>query len=1299
MRNAPALIVQTQRFDLIFATKDAARRISDRVSRYASNEMQKVLDDACRPYLSKSYSIPLLELDIELISENALEQEMSEKIRKALTTYLAGKFGFPLSPYSERPDAKSTDEVLSQLSALLQGHISKGESDDIGHLLVTAISTQPRDLMRLLYAIGKKQNVRNRLARMFATEHMYRLLRLLAPEQAALIIDYSLDVLEIHRKKPIVAESRAEFSHVLWEFIFTYILLEEGSYFNTKSLVMHSLRNIAARYRISYAQLLQDLNQCIQIHQISFSQKLSLPKILLDLQSEAQAPATTATLIVSDAQSKLDQLESFLLHGVFSWQQGTTDRATLHNLLQELIEHIPDQLLASLLRLGVNPSVRMRIAQSWGFSVQAALTGLVEPAHARVIVKLVQALAALQIKRPLVQRSHRQLMVDLWEFVWTNLLSDRGSYFNQRSFAKGLLMQMAARYNLDYEQLLSDFFSMASQELASKISPSNAPDSLLNILLSLKKELNHDSDKVLNFATSVSSPSGKNLQSMNDVKSGFALAMRAVLLRQHLLAARSYLELRDQLRLLVQSMAARHHVDARHLLSALVTEPSQVHDLAYLDRDAVSQILLALQDDYIQEHRAKHAQQELQAPVPTAVPDWNRPYQSAAREFVVQSLILDRGSYFNNRSYIKNLLQKIAAKHGLQYHFLLMGLNARNSNAAVYPTRQDELRRILADLDAENKLEVVTQQDWFDFYEFGELRNGTISYAQLKKHHAAFFSNTGNLLLWFRRAQHQPQKIRHLLRYMKQADLLRLLQLLSPDYAGFIHTFLMACEDMSPHRKGAGAGLPWAIVLYSSSDDHSPRVFDMVRQWTAMLARELNLSRRTYCEAMLHVIRQREVLEPRFMPLNEALTQLLSDAAQNEAEAFAQQHVADVDGAGDTAQREILTDQSVDMVDVADAGYTDQDGFTTLPLLQFYLQFGSFPESEVRSKRQVWAAIEAAMDLSPSAFRAMLHAATRHAMERHRMISDVPVAVLDKLMRVLFAADYALVIANIRLWRTVHATLKCQLPALQIEEEVVRHAGLNEGWDVKQFSLTMLSRTYQKYASDKDRKRILPAVLSSLENLDFPENISGRLRAVVQSISHEHVVSSAPEEDRPLAATRAKQVEKEESLPAGESFYVANAGLVLLWQFLPVFFERSGLVRERQFIDFESQCRAVLLSQLLVTGEFDAEEHTLLLNKILCGVAETAPLVSCAAVTEAEQTLGEALLQAVCQHWEKLSNTSIEGLRQTFLMRNGRLQKKDDDWTLLVEKGPFDVLLQSLPWTISTIRLPWMKGNLWVDWK
>jgi hypothetical protein len=45
------------------------------------------------------------------------------------------------------------------------------------------------------------------------------------------------------------------------------------------------------------------------------------------------------------------------------------------------------------------------------------------------------------------------------------------------------------------------------------------------------------------------------------------------------------------------------------------------------------------------------------------------------------------------------------------------------------------------------------------------------------------------------------------------------------------------------------------------------------------------------------------------------------------------------------------------------------------------------------------------------------------------------------------------------------------------------------------------------------------------------------------------------------------------------------------------------------------------------------------------------------------------------------------------------LRQQDEAWRLQVAQGPFDMLIDQLPWGYATIRHPWMKQVLHVEWR
>ena len=136
-----------------------------------------------------------------------------------------------------------------------------------------------------------------------------------------------------------------------------------------------------------------------------------------------------------------------------------------------------------------------------------------------------------------------------------------------------------------------------------------------------------------------------------------------------------------------------------------------------------------------------------------------------------------------------------------------------------------------------------------------------------------------------------------------------------------------------------------------------------------------------------------------------------------------------------------------------------------------------------------------------------------------------------------------------------------------------------------------------------------------------------------------------------------------------------------------------------KFVDNFQRYQAALLLQFLVTGKTVFEEHELLLNKILCDIPMDEPMESHLILTKKQRTESEQLLSATIQHWTALKNTSPDGLRNTFLQREGKIsQKENGDWLLQVQSTGVDILLSKLPWGVGMIKLPWMEGMLFVEW-
>ncbi|WMJ07957.1 contractile injection system tape measure protein [Nitrosomonas sp. sh817] len=167
-----------------------------------------------------------------------------------------------------------------------------------------------------------------------------------------------------------------------------------------------------------------------------------------------------------------------------------------------------------------------------------------------------------------------------------------------------------------------------------------------------------------------------------------------------------------------------------------------------------------------------------------------------------------------------------------------------------------------------------------------------------------------------------------------------------------------------------------------------------------------------------------------------------------------------------------------------------------------------------------------------------------------------------------------------------------------------------------------------------------------------------------------------------------------------EEIFIDNAGMVLAAPYLPRLFTLLELVDDGVFVDRQAAERAAHLLQFLVNGQSQSPEYQLTLNKILCGITTGIPICRGIEINNREQETIEGLLRGMIQNWKTVGNTSISGLRETFLQRKGVLQLKEDGlWYLTVEPGVFDMLLDSLPWSFSVIKHAWMERAVHVTWR
>jgi Contractile injection system tape measure protein len=253
-------------------------------------------------------------------------------------------------------------------------------------------------------------------------------------------------------------------------------------------------------------------------------------------------------------------------------------------------------------------------------------------------------------------------------------------------------------------------------------------------------------------------------------------------------------------------------------------------------------------------------------------------------------------------------------------------------------------------------------------------------------------------------------------------------------------------------------------------------------------------------------------------------------------------------------------------------------------------------------------------------------------------------------------------------------------------------------WMEENWSIVSIEHIWQELIWDICFKRNISKqdFIAAVEKIkySFPPSLQVTFEYLSTSVQQATVVKTPT-----LSPVLKKQLlEKKSTAPLVGGITVKNAGLVLLNNYIKILFERLGILKDQQFKDKASQLDAVHYMQYVVTGLTKTEETLLPLNKLLCGLSLETPIMDGISLTEEQKKLINSLIKAAIDHWPSVGNTSINGFRGNWLVRDGLLIEKEERWELTVEKRVYDLLIHKSPFSFSIIKYPWMNKPLHVTW-
>jgi hypothetical protein len=975
-------------------------------------------------------------------------------------------------------------------------------------------------------------------------------------------------------------------------------------------------------------------------------------------------------------QIELEQFEYFLVTGRLPWNAALSEGRTMDQRVQRIVQSSGAKFGKLLRSAAQKDAVIKRLVSQFPDEILAEIVRLLEPGEWGFVEDILERPELFRPGKDEQPQAPSRLKAHLWEFTFTYLLVERGSLFNRKAYIGSLVRQMAAHDNIGYGELLSSLIGVLHHIEA----PSGLKKEMFQLLGELAEETRDSQpvpiDAELKSETPIESALGAvehGATEADDINLTAVVYERGINNKSIATPARAQ-HLHTRLAEALVRGAGEELQDIWRML--LHDQPKLLKEaLMYYGRQAkvrrnlacgfteviLKDIVRLLEPGECGFIEAILERPELFRPGRGEQPQAPSRLKAHPWEFTLTYLLVERGSQFNRKAYLGSLVRQMAAHENIRHSELLDSLIGVLRHIEAPSGLKKEMLELLGELAEQ---EVRTRPDTdvadsqsqalihaYDLYE--RLREGLALGEVSNK-----VSEDGIKALIDQLAQDHPWQLQRFYRELQATE-----------------RFEANVFDRLPGEVLRRL-IEAFLGLTSQAEQGGPSDFIRAIEGHATRARDV---KRYYAQILVRLV-QHQIIDLEAI-LAESLGLIVDDTIEDPARDSKTSHGAPKNPV--TELQEAPLSERNDQV------------------LADYLK----DTAKVSAHRaaHLIRTIERLIIQQPERLRRLLAPRLAGRECAARLIELLPERLLTRVLFVLRAAE--------------HHRLQCCADSLalaclgkeigakpehvhRLKWQFVFEYLFAEGWP---FDSTVFAWRFSNYLAaklhwpDPNTFRALMCQQLALNSLPFTREPTNTLIAAL---------SATPDGGRlPEAASQKADggelvcgVE-EDAQEITEEIYLRNAGQVLAAPYLPRLFSMLNLTEHAVFKDLKAAECAVHLLQFMVDERTDTPEYKLVLNKILCGVSTSLPIKRQIAIGDKEKELIESLLQGMIQNWKSIGNTSVAGLRESFLQREGRLQLKDDAWHLLVEQKAHDMLLDQIPWSFKTIKHPWMERVLYVDWR
>ena len=400
----------------------------------------------------------------------------------------------------------------------------------------------------------------------------------------------------------------------------------------------------------------------------------------------------------------LQLLEYFLLEGSLPWWASNEDGFSMAMVLEFLFNNSSLRLRDLVLRVGQKSFVRKRLVYQFPEELIKYLIVLLEPEEAEFIFEYHQEVVQVQRDKQLVKNEESEFKKAVWLFILSYLIVEKSSNFSRKEFVKSTISSMATHFNMAFSELLALF----AAGLKNEYTELRKTDSLHTIILELFAETKQSVDLIP--LKNVSSKS-KDVEKLS----------RDIELIRYYLTFGSFpwwFEYPDkQIMIDLISNMVQHqpktiskvirsvgqHAYSRGLMVKVLDEAllkSIVNLIEPVDGEFIS--------DYVSEVKSMNNKENL-------IKTQSQDLTSTIWEFILEYLLVDRGSEFNRKVFLESNVRRLANQFNLRYQdlliFLVQSIGTRHAASTKYISLFQTLHALYEETEDKAAAEMIVYND------------------------------------------------------------------------------------------------------------------------------------------------------------------------------------------------------------------------------------------------------------------------------------------------------------------------------------------------------------------------------------------------------------------------------------------------------------------------------------------------------------------------------------------------------------------------------------------------------------